>query len=193
MSVELIYKTTSPQAIEWWLSAAAKVKADKEARSAYVKRMTEEFGKPDVPDYFTPREQRDLWVRNDRPIALDSGPDEKPPADSGWRLDSKDRNWQPKLATKRGKERAAELAELFTYDMRRDAKTIGVPEMVFADHSLLRPGMDFDEDERALYVVWSSGKAAKEFEAAAVEGIEWTEVPRSQWYAREEAREPVSA
>lgn len=188
MSAELIYKTTSPKAIAWWLAAAEKVRADKEARNAYVERMTAEFGLPQVPDYFEPRERRDLWVRNDRPVALDSGPDEQPPADSGWRLDSKDRNWQPKLATKAGKERAAELAALFTYDMRRDAKTIGVPEMVFADHSLLRPGMEYDEAEGAVYVVWSSGKAAKEFEAASVDGIEWVEVPRSQWYAREERK-----
>lgn len=193
MSVELIYKTRSPKAIEWWLAAAERVQADRRARSAYEDRMTEEFGVPDLPQYTEEerRTRRKLWLRGARVSGLDSGYDEQPPADSGWRLDSKDRYWKPKLATKAGKGRAAELAALCTYDMRDHTDEIGVASMAFAGSYLYRSGMDYDEAEGALYVVWGSGQCAKEAEAvqAKVPDVVWVEVPRSEWYAREEAKE----
>jgi hypothetical protein len=189
MSAELIYKTTTPQAIQWYLDAAERVKADRVLRDEYADRMLAEFGAADVPDYDESRRgKRALWLRNDRAFALDSGYDEKPPEGSGWRLDSKDRNWQPKLATKEGKARAAELAALTTYDLRAHFGEVGIAQMAFAEHSLHRPGLDYDEDEGVLYVIWGSGRCVEEAltAQAKVPEIVWEELPRSQWYAREE-------
>jgi hypothetical protein len=200
MTAELIYKTTSPKALAWYRDVLAQNKEQAAARAEYTDHMTAEFGKPDLPDYFSEerRSKRSLWLRGDRAFAIDSGHNERPPVDSGWRLDSKDHNWQPKLATKAGKERAAELAALSTFDTRSHLPEIGVPQMAFADSHLYQPGLEFDEAEGVLYIAWGSGRCAAEALAAQakVPEIEWAEVKRSEWYAREEAkaeREAVDA
>ncbi len=200
MTAELIYKTTSPKALDWYRDILAKSKVQSQARAEYTDRMTAEFGKPDLPDYFSEerRAKRSLWLRGEHAFAIDSGSNERPPEDSGWRLDSKDRNWQPKLATKAGKERAAELSALSTHNTRDHLPEIGVPQMAFADAHLYQPGLDYDEDAGVLYVLWGSGRCDKEALAAQakVPDVEWVEVKRSEWYAREEAkaeREPVDA
>jgi hypothetical protein len=198
VSAELIYKTTSPKAIEWFAEMDKLAKEQGEKRRAYEQRMTEEFGKPDLPDYYSDdrKNRRVLWVRGQYAFALDSGNDETPPVDSGWRLDSKDRNWQPKLATKQGKARAAELAELNTFNIEARLPEVGIAQMVFAGNGYLyRPGMEFDEGERALYVMWGSGQCSKEALAvqAKVPEVEWVEVPRSVWYARVEKIEAERA
>ena len=194
MSAELIYKTTSPAAIEWWLDAERKVKADRELQLAYELRLTEEFGAPAHPDYIEEhrRKRRGLWFRNDRPYAVDSLRNENPPADSGWRLDSKERLWRPKLATAAGKKRAAELAALCTFVLRDHMHEIGIPAIAFSgDGYMHRPGVEFDADEQALYVLWGSSRCADEALANQAKNphIEWVEIPRSVWYARIEAKE----
>lgn len=192
MSAELIYKTTSPRAIEWWKAASVAHERDREARRAYEKRMLDEFGPADVPDYASAerRGKRAVWCRGAHAVGLDCGYGEKPPADSGWRLDSKDHIWMPKLATKEGRARAAELAALCTYDIRAHLAEVGIAAMCFANNRLYGPGVEFDEAEGTLYVVWGSGRCAQEAEVAQrkVPEVVWESVRRSEWYAREEAK-----
>lgn len=187
MSAELIYKTTSPDAISWWVDVSLRLNAQREARNAFIAEMTETYGVGEG-SASVKAGSRLLWTVNGRASALDSGCSETPPVSSGWRLDSKDRNWKPALKLAAGKALAKRLAELSTVDPLRELSAVGVPQLAFAGSHMYRPGIEFDEGERALYVTWSSGLCAKEMEASYVDHVEWTEVPRSVWYARLEAK-----
>lgn len=190
MSVELIYKTTSPDAIAWWRNAQVVHSAAYELRRKYEERMTAEFGLPKHPDYMTPVETRGLYVNSTNATGIDSGYDEQPPAGSGWRLDSKQKFWKPKLATKEGKVRAKELLALRSFDYAGHAPEIGVPGLVFSGNYIRHAGFHFDKETETLYQLWGSGTCAPscETEQAKVPGVVWEKVPRSEWYALEEAK-----
>lgn len=191
MSIELIYKTTSPAAIAWWLNAKAEFDAAFDRRREYEARMTAEFGLPQRESYQTPVNTRALYVNSTSATGLDSGYSEQPPADSGWRLDSKSKFWKPKLATKEGKVRASELAALKSFDHAGHAPEVGVPSIIFSDGYVRRPNFYFDEETNTLYQLWGSGTCMPqcEAEAAKVPGVVWEKVPRSQWYALVESKE----
>jgi hypothetical protein len=123
-------------------------------------------------------------------VGLASGYTEQPPLDSGWRLDSKDRYWAPKLATAAGKARAKELAALASYDHRATMPEIGIPQLAFAGNYHYHGGLEFDTATQTLYQVWGSCQCDQECKAAQVKvpDVVWVEVPRSEWYAREEAK-----
>jgi hypothetical protein len=190
MSAELIYKTKTPAALEWWRHVQNQASAAHAFRSNYIKRMTNEFGP--TPGRYTESGNKDraLMVSRHIVMGLASGYDEKPPVDSGWRLDSKERYWAPKLATKAGKERAAELATLAGFDVLKHVHEIGIPGMVIENLRMFTPGFSFDEDPEVLYQTWGSGLCAADCERSQAEHpeIEWMEVPRSEWYAREESK-----
>lgn len=123
-------------------------------------------------------------------LGIDSGYDEKPPADSGLRLDSKTRYWMPSLRSVKGREWADRLAALTLWVPRNHFEEVGIPSMIFTDHRVYQSGISFDEEpEPTLYQTWGSGRCAEDCRATAkdVPEVEWVEVPRSVWYAREEA------
>jgi hypothetical protein len=184
MSAELIYKTTSPAAIAWWKNAEKLRGKEAELHKAFQDRMTALYGP--APG----KEGRAIWHRGAYIMGIDSGSNEKPPVDSGWRLDSKERIWMPALAKATGKKLRAELDAMVLFDIRAHLPEIGVPQLAFADHHMYRAGMEFDQDEGAIYQIWGSGRCADECAAAAakVPDVEWVKVPRSAWYAREEAK-----
>ncbi|CAN5418355.1 hypothetical protein BH09ACT9_BH09ACT9_00030 [soil metagenome] len=185
MTAELIYKTTSPKAIKFWLNWQTIANAEAESRKEFIDRMTEKFGAPEGKEY------RTLWHRGDYIMGLDSGFNEKPPADSGWRLDSKEHIWMPALAKTKGKAWRKELDALVTYKLRDHLDEIGICYWAFAGLHMYKPGIEFDAGEQVLYQTWGSGKCIDEALKAAesVPEVVWEEVPRSVWYAREESRE----
>ena len=191
MSAELIYKTTSPAALAWWERIAAESEKARLRRADFIAKVTEQFGPtPSVGRYTEAPTERQLMISRHNVAGLASGYSERPPEDSGWRLDSKDRYWAPKLATKAGKDRAAELKKLAAPNARQSAPEIGVPQLAMAGAHLYSPGFEFDEETGTLYQLWGSGRCVKECESAQAKTpeIAWTEVLRSEWFAREEAK-----
>lgn len=192
MSTELIYKTTSPFALAWWANAEVEREKARLIRREYAERMTAEFG-PTPPRYSysngESHEFRELMVAGPRAVGLASGYDEVPPLESGWRLDSKERIWMPKLATAQGKMRRDELLTLASFDIRGHMSEIGAPSIAFAGSYLYHGGLE--EDGGALFQTWGSGQCMKECEAAQakVPEVIWAEVKRSEWYALQEAKE----
>lgn len=194
---ELVFKTTSPRAIEWYRKISRLRISERKLREEFEDSMTELYG-PSQRDTYErnedgtkkPQTRRLLWLRGDAAYALDSAHNEQPPTDSGWRLDAKDRNWQPKLATKAGKEWKQRLIELNVVNMHTRWGEIGIPAIAFAGSFMYRPGMEFDEDEKVLYVSWGSQWVMREWEKATSKfpDIEWVQVPLSEWHARQEAK-----
>ena len=189
MAAELIYKTTSPDAIAWWREAEKKHAIDVAAREKYETQLTADFGTANGA------ERRRLWVQGAQVVGVDCAPGETPPASSGWRLDKKSGFWKPNRASKAGMARAVELAALTTVDLRREVPEIGIADLVFAGRQMLTPGVTFDENEEAIYAYWGSTDCRQGAEATqqAAPNIEWTEVPRSVWFARLEALEAKAA
>ena len=192
MSVELIYKTTSAMALDWWANAEAEREAAHQRRKAYVERMTAEFG-PTPPRYSysedKPRVLRELMVAGPSAVGLASGFSEVPPIDSGWRLDSKERFWAPKLATAAGKLRRAELHSLRSFDHRAHGSEIGFAAIAFAGSYLYHGGLEMIDG--ALFQTWGGYECHTECETAQakVPGVVWEVVKRSEWYAMQESRE----
>ena len=189
MSAELIYKTTSPAAIAWWRNVEAKNAEQQALRNAFRDEMLAAYGPADKAFYDSPP-SRALWMQGERVVGLDSGYKEQPPAGSGWRLDARDGFWKPALKSAAGREIQKRLAALTVYNARDHVTEVGAPRMAFVDMRLLRPGFEFDDETGALYQLWGSGRCAAECESAQAEvpEVEWVEVKRSEWYAREEAK-----
>lgn len=187
---ELVFQTTSPEAIEWWQNIEELSKKQRELREAFEIEMTELYG-PSPRDTYErdedgnpkPQTLRKLWLRGDFAYALDSGYNEQPPAESGWRLDSKDRNWQPKLATKAGKEWKRRLQELNLTCVRSRMHEIGVPEVIFSGSYLYRPGLRFDAENGILYNGWGTQHVEEDLRKAheKIPGITWERVKLSTY------------
>ena len=62
---------------------------------------------------------------------------------------------------------------------------------MFAGSYLHRAGLETDEDPFVLFQIWGSGMCEPQCvaEQAKHPEVEWTPVPRSEWYARVEAQE----
>ena len=190
MTAELIYKTNSPAALAWWEDAKKVAELSNGKRTAYGDQMAGEFGvTPQSNEYVKPYTERALMVRNNRVVGLASGLSEKPPADSGWRLDSKFRFWKPALKTPKGKQRQRELDALVTFDHYNHLHEIGVPNLLIAGNHLMHAGIE--EGEGFLWQTWGSGTAAAQcvVEQKNTPEVTWTEVLRSEWYARIEAKD----
>ena len=186
---ELVFKTTSPVAIAWWKDMEALSEKQNEARTAFENEMLELYGPTKRQTYDSGQREwlttRRLWLRGDLAYALDSGYDEQPPADSGWRLDSKDRNWQPKLATKAGKEWKRRLGELNLTLIRSRTEEIGVPTLCVTENHMYKPGLRFDAENEILYNGWGTQHVEAEVRQAheRVSGIVWERVKLSQYIA----------
>lgn len=182
MTAELIYRTTSPAALDFWAHAETKASERKTLVDAYIEQLTHDFGTVNGKD-------RTVWNRGPVVYGVECLYGEQPPADSGWRLDSKEGIWMPKLRIPAGKERARELAALTVYNVRAHVQEIGIPQMVMTDRHFFRPGIEFHDG--VLYQTWGSGKCEPDAlaEAAKVPEVVWEPVKRSEWYALEEARE----
>lgn len=189
MSVELIYKTSDPAAVAWMSDIIEKRKVAREKRKAYGARVLEEFG-PRGRRYSYMQEEpaderRDLYVGRYHAFGIDSGIDEKPPAESGWRLDAKGRYWKPKLATKRGKERAAELRELSMPEP--DTQAVGWDSMHWGNSYMYWPAFMLREELGEVWVAWGAYECREALSKDSP--VAWTEVPRSEWHAWREAVE----
>ena len=194
---ELVFRTTSPAAIEWYEKIRALRSEEWERRKAFEDEIVALFG-PSQRDTYErdedgnkkPQTGRPLWIRGDVAYALDSAYSEQPPVDSGWRLDSKDRNWQPKLATTAGKEWKRRLGELNLVHMRSRWEEIGIPAVVFTDSYMFSPGIDFDPETQTLYIMWGSQWVQKDWDkqTAKFPDIVWEQMPLSEWHARQEAK-----
>lgn len=190
MSAELIYRTSSPAAEAWWAHVKDMQRQQNELRRAFEAEMLAQYGPADVSEYSEGHGKRLLYTNGRVCTGLDAGYNERPPAGSGWRLDSKDRFWKPALKEAAGRAMKERLRALTLYVWQSHVEEIGVPELVFAGSYLHRPGFEADEEPFALYQLWGSGQCAKECEAVQAKHPEvvWVEVKRSEWYAREEAK-----
>lgn len=195
---ELVFKTTSPDAIAWYEKLEQLRAEELKLRIAFEEEMLQLYGPSQKPTYERnddgskkDQERRALWIRGDIAYALDSGYSEYPPEDSGWRLDSKDHNWQPKLKTAAGKKWAKRLSELNLVHMRSRWQEIGIPFLFWGEGYVYYPGMDFDQETKTLYIGWGTQYAEEQFlkETSAFPSIEWDRVPLSEWHARREAME----
>lgn len=196
---ELVFKTTSSAAIAWWRDLNEAHARQTALRTNFEDEMTALYG-PSQRDTYErdadgnkiPQTRRRLWVRGHHAYALDSGYGELPPTDSGWRLDSKDRNWQPKLATAAGKGWKIRLAELNILNLEERYEAIGIPPLAFAGSYLYRPGLKFNEETQTLYVTWGSQHVQKEWDAHVAKHPEvvWVQERLSAYIAwREEVGE----
>lgn len=195
MSAELIYRTSSPAAEAWWRHLKETQRQQNELRRAFEDEMLTTYGPAAVPEYSEGHGKRLLYTNGRVCTGIDAGYNERPPAGSGWRLDAKDRIWKPALKEAAGKALKKRLEALTVYIWQAHTEEIGVPQLVFADRYLFRPGFTADEEPFVLFQVWGSGQCAKSCEAeqAMHAEVEWTEVPRSEWYARVEASEKAHA
>lgn len=201
MTVELIFKTTSPRAIEWWNQTQAALEEGRARINSLIERWTAEYGPSDDSD------SRSIWTYRGwngatNIMGMVANKDEVSSPPTGWRFDKKEGVLVPALRSARGKELAAEMEAARGGVWRRDLAAIGVPDDVIGDTAdngysrrRYQPGFDFDDDTQTLYQVWGTGLAEKECleEQAKVPEVEWVEVKRSEWYAREEAKQSATA
>lgn len=196
MSAELIYRTTSPAAHEWWKHGRELLEQQRLLRQAFMDEQREQYGQYRSSSYREEWVDREMYVSSRGGVlGISSGWNEEPPADSGWRLDSKERYWKPALRAAAGRKLRDRLHALTIYVPRSHFPEIGIPEMVWGDHHIYWAGLEHDDDPWTLYQTWGSGSCEKAClaEQAKHPEIEWTEVPRSQWYARLEAKQQVDA
>jgi hypothetical protein len=195
MSAELIYRTSSPAAEIWWRHLKEMQQQQDELRRAFEDEMLDTYGPADVPDYQTGYGKRLLYTNGRGITGLDSGYREQPPTGSGWRLDAKDHIWKPALKEAAGRKLKSRLQALTVYVWQNHTTEIGIPELIFADAYLCRPGLTADEEPFVLYQTWGSGRCEADCRAEQARHPEvvWTEVPRSEWYARIEAQEQVAS
>lgn len=197
---ELVFRTTTPAALEWFQRLDEQNRAQQELRAAFVAEMTELYGPAQREEGYppVPVKARELWLRGrgGGAYALDSGRSEEPPKDSGWRLDSKDRNWQPKLATKQGKVWRDRLAELNQFNFLSHLPEVGIPEVIFLDLHMYGPSLEQDPETGALYNGWSTQHITEELararEKATIE-VEWEQMKLSEYVAYLEAKEEKNA
>lgn len=195
MTAELIYKTSSPAAEQWWRHVEKTQKQQNELRRAFEDEMLATYGPADVSEHSTGHGKRLLYTNGRYCSGIDCGYNERPPVGSGWRLDSKSRIWKPALKETAGKKLAKRLAALTVYVWQQHVAEIGVPEVIFAGSYLFRPGFTTDAEPFVLFQTWGSGQCEPQClaEQAKHPEVEWTEIPRSQWYARLEAQQQVDA
>jgi hypothetical protein len=199
MSAELIYKTTSAEALE--------------ALGKYNDRATEVHA---VWNVFQARanalvpppegmKRRELSLSQGKVIGITCSSEEErhwtqnyKSSPEGWRLSPYlSQTLIPRKNTSAGRALDAEIAQLPPLNIRSSLeRALGIPEMVFVRDRMYSPGLDTDENESgaytAIYVAWGSGKCASDFiegTTRVAPSVEWTEVLRSEWYAREEAKE----
>lgn len=108
-----------------------------------------------------------------------------------------DRNWQPKLATKAGKEWQRRLSELNPVKMSTRWAEIGIPERYWGDRYIYSPGLEFDTETKTLYIGWGTQYVQSEWDKSTGQfpSIEWQKVALSEWHAYLEAkaaREPAT-
>ena len=188
LSVELIYKTTNREALHWWRKLEAEKAVVMDRREAYEAKALELYGP--MGSRYNSRtmhseheNERRLIVQGRRAVGLSCRIDEVPPEGSGWRLDSKEKWWFPKLAVAAGKKRRDELSDLHLPNIARRGHTaFGIPEVFFGGSHMYRPGYVYRADTNELYVVWSGFECRKAMESAIRPEI-WKMVSREEWYA----------
>lgn len=197
MSVELIYKTTSPAALDWYSDLTRRDTEAREVVREFLTRINEVI--PPWPG----ESNRDLVTFRDRPAGITFTPTEqvarrwgtRANLPEGWRIK---REWSntlvPALNTKAGKARQAELDALPWVSILSDMETrLGIPSMIMVPGHIYSPGFDVDRDDEgvatALWITWGSGRCEGDFLKEVSRhpaDVEWIEVPRSEWYARVE-------
>lgn len=194
MTAELIYRTSSPAAATWYSARNAEQVEQSGRRNAFQDEMLATYGPADVPEGRQGHGLRNLMVTRRGVVGIHSGWQEAPPADSGWRLDARDRFWKPSLRSAKGRALAKRLEELTVVDLNR-LSDIGIPEVVFAGLHMYSPGLDHDDAPFALYQIWGSGECEQGClaEQAKHPDVVWVEVLRSEWYARIEAKTAATA
>lgn len=188
MTAVLVYKTSSPKAIDWYRDVVARDTVVRDKRRVYTDQLTSEFGEVGK------RYEHDSEHIDHRPLMRNSSNQitglmcrsgEKPPKGSGWRLDAQTGFWKPDLRTNKGKELEAELETLSGVNMLNELYEIGAAGMAFVPGSLYRPGVTFRDETGELFVYWGSKDCEDEMLAASakVPDVEWAVVPLSEWHA----------
>ncbi len=196
MSAELIFKTSSPKALEWWEEITAYKSEVAVRRAEYVKKLTELMGPSDRSDvrevYATFNYDGSSYING---IAIRGGEASNVPI--GWRLDQRKWRLVPALKTEEGKAIRAEMNLLSERAYMESAPSIGIRTSADGPRNdeqgtgnIYFPGthVDKDEDGKAttLYVTWGSGwvRGAAVATQAKVPEVEWVEIPLEEWIAR---------
>lgn len=197
MSIELIYKTSELKAVLWWQQLERRRAEVQKHRREYEDKALEEFGpmgsRYNYGSTHSEHENaRRLIVSSHRAVGLSCRIDEEPPEGSGWRLDSKEKWWFPKLATAAGRKRRDELIPLhLPNEQTLGQDEFGIPAVFFAGQHMYRPGYTFREDTQELFVVWSSYECRNAM-LRVHEPTDWEMVSREDWYAWREEIDAVA-
>jgi hypothetical protein len=164
---KVVYRTSHPDALAAWHSAAAA----REAWADQMKAFLDEHGFGNRSVYIG-HSGRVLGINHEQG---DDVPD-------GWRVDSRTGHLMPRLAKKAGKAIDARLAELHQPDPR-DAMP-GMPKECFVSLALLTCGLALIEG--ALYATWS-----RPIPEDQVDLTVWERIKLSEYYAAVEAQQDV--
>ena len=181
MTAMLIYKTTSPAAAKILDALAEERRVAFEATADFREKVTAQIG----PGKNGTRTLV-AWSRDAQPIGIEKVPGEETPR--GW-LD-RGHYLLPDRRLKTGKAAAQRFAEMKFPKGSRDFTDIGMTSMALVGDRMYEPGMRRDGD--TIYVLWGSRDVEEKVDAERAKhyagtGVEWTTIPRSEWYALAEA------
>jgi hypothetical protein len=197
MATALIQKTSSPEALSWYADHLAKREGQRKEIAILQDEVNAAFGA--LPDGGV----RHLITAGGRVLAIERSEAEYEAranyktAFPGFREHPRWDGLLPALNTKAGKTWQERFDQISVVDLRSDLELIGVPSMTFDSESsmMYEPGFDVDTEAdgtvTALYVHFGSLAVLEEVansEAKHPE-IHWDTLPRSVWYARQEAKD----
>jgi hypothetical protein len=169
IATKTVYRTTNPDAVAAWHSAAAA----REKWGEQMKAFLAEHGFGDRTVYVS-HSGRVLGVEY---IDGEDVPD-------GWRVDRRTGYLMPALAKRAGKLIDARLAELVQPDPR-DAMP-GMPKTLFVSLAMLTCGLELIDG--VLFATWSRAIPEDQVDATV-----WEPVKLSAYYAAVEARDEAEA
>jgi hypothetical protein len=192
MTTALVLRTTDSRATDWWKATREALEQDRLKRVALIDELTETYGPGSrggrrILYVFTD------WMGTDTPTGMEAVGTEWIEFPAGWRFDPKKRHLVPALRTEEGKALARRLAEAAGHPWRQSSPTVGIPHDLRIERAdkggehVYNAGISYDVENEILYQLWGSAKVYPALaDALANSGIEWTEVPQSEWVAIDE-------
>lgn len=189
MTAELVFKTASPAAIEWWEGIRARLDGDRLNRIALAEELTAALG---------PGHDGDLrrlyaittWEGSDLVTGVEAVGAEWTDPPAGWRFDRKTQHLVPALRTDEGRAALKRLQAVSGTPWRTGSEAVGIPRRISiprppgpTDGMVHEAGIFFDVEPRVLYQLWSTTAVYDEVVAkqANARGVEWAEVTRAEW------------
>lgn len=190
MGNRLVYVTTSSDVIDWHSALMAKQDELNAVLRVFLDEVTNEIG----PDERAGGAGRNCYTRNGAVVGIVPTGDEQEKTPAGWRFDAYG-SLVPHRGTKIGKAWQAKMDALRVIDVRREAENVGVLHEAIVGMRWYEPAIQYDggkdgEPITAMYQIWSDEEVAADVEdAIKLNGINWTRMKLSDWYARLEEKD----